>query len=145
MKSKSVVRPRDDYSKFVDHPRYGHQPRVTGLNPDTNYADVFLHWHSGKEYRIPNTAIPADLSRQAKATVPVTHYFDVRRQCRDCGRPFIFFAEEQKYWYEELKFKLDATLENTLHQRAILQNFMCCLNEIHQHIGEITKIEIVPK
>lgn len=44
-----------------------------------------------------------------------------------------------------LKFKLDGTLENTLHQRAILQNFMCCLNEIHQHIGEITKIEIVPK
>jgi hypothetical protein len=108
MKRRSAIRPRDDYSKFVDHPRYGHQPHVTGLNPDTNYTDVFLHWHSAKEYRIPNTAIPADLSRQAKATVQVTHYFDVRRQCRDCGRPFIFFAEEQKYWYEVLGFGLDS-------------------------------------
>lgn len=44
-----------------------------------------------------------------------------------------------------LKFKLSGTLENTLHQRAILQNFMCCLNEIHQHIGNITKIEVIPK
>jgi hypothetical protein len=38
----------------------------------------------------------------------VTHYFDARRQCRDCGRPFIFFAEEQKHWYEELGFALEA-------------------------------------
>jgi hypothetical protein len=40
--------------------------------------------------------------------VPVTHYFDVKRQCRDCGRPFIFFAEEQKYWYEDLGFPLES-------------------------------------
>jgi len=40
--------------------------------------------------------------------VPVTHYFDVKRQCRDCGKPFIFFAEEQKHWYEVLGFGLDS-------------------------------------
>jgi hypothetical protein len=58
--------------------------------------------------RIPNTAIPADLSRQMPATVPVTHYFDAKRQCVDCGKPFIFFAAEQKYWYEELGFPLES-------------------------------------
>ncbi|MFC1835514.1 zinc-ribbon domain containing protein [Thermodesulfobacteriota bacterium] len=99
----------DQYTEFVAHPRYGRRPRITGLNPETDYGrGVFLHWHSGKECRIPNTAIHADLSRQSPATVPVTHYFDAKRLCRDCGKPFIFFAEEQKYWYEELGFPLDS-------------------------------------
>lgn len=99
----------DDYREFVPHPRYGRRPRITGLNPETDYGgDVFLHWHSPRECRIPNTAIVADPSRQSPATVPVTHYYDVRRQCRECGRPFIFFAAEQKYWYEELGFALEA-------------------------------------
>jgi hypothetical protein len=98
-----------DYREFVTHPRYGQGPRITGLNPETDYAGhVFLHWHSPKDSRIPNTAIPADLSRQSPATVPVTHYFDVMRQCRDCGKPFIFFAAEQQYWYEELGFGLES-------------------------------------
>lgn len=98
-----------EYAAFVIHPRYGQQPRMTGLNPETDYGgDVFLHWHSPRECRIPNTAIPADTSRQLPATVPVTHYFDAKRICRDCARPFIFFAEEQKYWYEELQFPLES-------------------------------------
>ena len=98
-----------DYREFVTHPRYGQGPRITGLNPETDHAGhVFLHWHSPKDSRVPNTAIPADLSRQSPATVPVTHYFDVMRHCRDCGKPFIFFAAEQQYWYEELGFGLDS-------------------------------------
>lgn len=101
--------PGEDYREFVRHPRYGRRPRITGLNPEAdNGGRVLLHWHSPRESRIPNTAIPADLSRQSPATVPVSHYYDVKRQCRDCGRPFIFFAEEQKYWYEDLGFALEA-------------------------------------
>ena len=101
--------PVNDYTQFVTHPRYGQRPRITGLNPESDYGgNVFLHWHSPKECRIPNTAIRADLSRQSPATVPVTHYFDAKRQCRDCCRPFLFFAEEQKYWYEELGFALES-------------------------------------
>ena len=96
----------DKYADFVDHPRYGRRPNITGLNPDG--GDTFLHWHSPKECRIPNTAIAADLRRQVPATVAVTHYYDVTRQCRDCGRSFIFFAEEQKHWYEELGFGLES-------------------------------------
>ncbi len=28
--------------------------------------------------------------------------------CEDCKRDFLFFAEEQKYWHEELGFYVDA-------------------------------------
>ena len=98
-----------EFHDYVPHPRYGQGPRFTGLNPVSDYATgkVFLHWHSGPDVRIPNTAIAADLSRQKPATVAVTHYFDAKRVCVDCRRPFIFFAEEQKYWYEELGFPLE--------------------------------------
>jgi hypothetical protein len=57
---------------------------------------------------VAGTAIEADLARQTPATFPVTHYYDLDKLCRDCGRRFIFFAEEQKHWYEELGFPLDA-------------------------------------
>ncbi len=104
-----MTRPDDEYATFVDHPRFGRRPHITGLNPHATYdGGTFIHWHSPKGCRIPNTAILASVSRQTAATVPVTHYFDVKRKCRDCGRPFIFFAREQKHWYEELGFGLDS-------------------------------------
>jgi hypothetical protein len=124
----------DKYDEFVDHPRYGRRPKITGLNPNPTDRGVHLHWNTttheeivaqyeaaiGKKWpygdwssysettRIPNTAIVADLSRQTPATIPVTHYFDLERTCLDCRRSFIFFAAEQKYWYEELGFGLES-------------------------------------
>ena len=99
---------KDEYADYVDHPRFGKRPRVTRLNPQTDLTTgkPFLHWNAAE--RIPNTAIEADLTRQSRATVAVTHYYDVKRTCRDCGRPFIFFAQEQKHWYEELGLPLEA-------------------------------------
>ena len=125
-------RPRmGDYAEHVEHPRYGKAPRFTGLDPNPNSWAVHLHWNThyftqaqlremerlvGWRPTFPDdgtrmvrgTAVEADLSRQAPATVPVTHYYDVDKVCRDCGRRFIFFADEQKHWYEELGFPLEA-------------------------------------
>lgn len=103
-----MKRDGDEYADYVEHPRYGRSPRWTGSNPHTDYGRVFLHWHSPRECRIPDTAIAANVARQAASTVGVTHYYDVKRRCRDCGRPFIFFAEEQRHWYEVLDFGLDS-------------------------------------
>lgn len=97
------------YANFVEHPRFGKGPRLTGLDVDsTPDGRVFCHWHSPRGVRVPHTAIAADLARQQPATVAVTHYFDSKRECRKCGKPFLFFAEEQKYWYESLQFPLEA-------------------------------------
>jgi hypothetical protein len=132
--SRQMARKSDKYAKFVDHPRYGQRPNITGLNPSPRDRNVHI-WNAldpdeigavwkaatGEDYpyasssirsdrprRIPNTAIPADLGRQVPQTVPVTHYFDMECKCRDCGRPFIFFAREQKHWYEDLGFSLNS-------------------------------------
>jgi hypothetical protein len=100
--------PADEWAQFVEHPRYGRRPRLTGLDPASVIGQTFFHWHSGQGVRVPNTAIRADPSRQRPATVPVTHYFDAKRTCQDCGKPFLFFAEEQRHWYEELGFPLES-------------------------------------
>jgi hypothetical protein len=101
---------KNEYYEYVPHPLYGQGPRRTGLNPETNYepgALVKLHWHSPPERRVPNTAIEADVSKQIFTTLPVTHYFDSKRTCNGCRRPFLFFAEEQRHWYEELGFSIE--------------------------------------
>lgn len=98
-----------EYAGFVEHPRYGKGPRFTGVDVvDSPDGRVYCHWHSPAGVRVPNTAVAADVSRQAKATLHVTHYFDAKRVCRKCERPFLFFAEEQKHWYEDLMFPLEA-------------------------------------
>ncbi len=70
------------------------------------YCDLSVYCEQTK--RIANTAVASDLAKQTPATIPVTHYFNLERQCRDCKRQFIFFAAEQKHWYEQLGFGLDS-------------------------------------
>lgn len=115
---------------YVPHPRYGASPRYTGLDPSPDDPGVFLHFNTNfftekqlasfrqytrfdwkpleDQHHVPGTAVAADLARQSPATMPVTHYFDIERRCRDCGRWFLFYACEQKHWYEELGFSLDS-------------------------------------
>jgi hypothetical protein len=97
---------------YVEHPRWGARPRRTGVDviDALHGGDAHLHWlNLSPEGRvIRGTAVAADLTRQTPATIPVTHYYDLERTCRDCGRLFLFFAVEQKHWYEELGFPLEA-------------------------------------
>jgi hypothetical protein len=104
-----MTSPAAGYASFVEHPRYGKGPRFTGLDVgDSRDGRVYCHWHSPPGVRIPNTAVVAEVARQGNVTLHVTHYFDAKRVCRKCGRPFLFFAEEQKHWYEDLMFPLEA-------------------------------------
>lgn len=66
----------------------------------------------------------------------VTHYFDARRVCRKCERPFLFFAEEQKHWYEDLRFPLESDCldcppcrKDEQRLRAIRQKYDALLEE----------------
>ena len=83
------------------HPRFGQGPLYTGLDVQDG-EEVSIHWLSP---RIPNTAIPA---KAGNSMIALTHYYDVERKCRDCDQMFIFFAAEQKYWYETLLFPIES-------------------------------------
>ena len=95
----------DPYSDYVEHPRYGRSPRFTGLRPDEIPPGYRLTTHISND-AIGGTAVEADLKIQTSSPVPVLYYFDLKRVCVNCRRSFIFFADEQKYWYESLGFVL---------------------------------------
>ena len=97
----------DEYCEYIEHPRYGRTPRITGLNPKLHEddGDAWVHFRARPNALIPNTAIAADQTRQDHRSWDcIQFYFDVRCKCRDCGKMFIFFAQEQKFWFEELRF-----------------------------------------
>ena len=65
-------------------------------------------WRYNRATIFPETAIPANLRKQTHATVSCDWYVDILKTCRSCRRQYIFYALEQKHWYEELKFYVDS-------------------------------------
>lgn len=64
--------------------------------------------------------IPGDITKQ-NATDAVYGFYDSYTDqlltCRKCNRKFYFFAAEQKYWYENLGFWVDARCVNCFECR----------------------------
>ncbi len=96
------------HDKTVPHPRYGVFPILS----DDHEAVAIARKRWGERYWgktvFPESAILADPEKQNYSVIPRVLYVDMKKTCRDCGRSFIFFAKEQKYWYEKLKFTIDA-------------------------------------
>lgn len=92
---------------LVKHPRFGTAVRPSGFEVDVDIVRKSF-WRYRSEVIFPETAIPANLQKQSYATIPCGWYVDVLKNCRSCRRKFIFYAVEQRHWYEVLKFKLDA-------------------------------------
>lgn len=55
-----------------------------------------------------DSAQPADISKQNYRVCPRYWYIGATLRCPDCGTEFGFPPEEQKFWYEELKFYVDS-------------------------------------
>lgn len=91
---------------MVPHPRFGVRSIPSGFDvPRELIRAVYCY---DRPPVFPESAIPADISRQNYSVVPRACYVDWLRTCHCCDRPFIFFAREQQYWYEELGFWVDA-------------------------------------
>jgi hypothetical protein len=94
-------------SNIVAHWRYGSAPRPSGIRvSEEEIRNGF--WRHPREHIFPESVLIADPSKQNYATYPRSYYVDVLRECRSCGRPFIFFALEQRHWFETLGFYVDA-------------------------------------
>lgn len=94
-------------ASLVPHPRYGDVPRPSGVKvPEDDIRRGF--WRLGSDTIYPETVLLADTNKQNYAVFPREYYVDALRTCRVCHRPFIFFALEQRYWFETLRFFVDA-------------------------------------
>lgn len=95
-----------DLEDIVPHPRFGALPHLPGGIPTTHA--VRQRYAYQMQIVFPETKTAADPEKQNYTVIPRAYYVDVLKQCRDCNRRFIFFAREQRHWYEELKFVIDA-------------------------------------
>ncbi len=92
--------------ELVPHPRYGKGPALHGEK--FSDAAAFGIYQFLPAWTFPNTKIWADVSKQNYSVVARSEYVDVLCRCRECRRWFIFFAKEQQYWFEELRFFIDS-------------------------------------
>jgi len=95
-----------DVDELVAHPRYGKAPTLCGEK--LSRAASFGIYQYQPAWLFPASRIRANESKQNYSVVPRTEYFDALCHCRDCRRWFIFFAKEQQYWFEELRFFVDS-------------------------------------
>jgi hypothetical protein len=95
------------HREYVNHPRYGNQPMHSDFSASIEEI-MAAHWSYDERSIFPDSAIKADINKQNYSVFPRTIYVDIEKQCVQCNRWFIFFAEEQKYWYETLEFYIDA-------------------------------------
>jgi hypothetical protein len=54
------------------------------------------------------TAVRADITKQDFSVCPRHWYVDAAFRCPRCKRTFVFSADEQRFWYEELRFYVDS-------------------------------------
>jgi hypothetical protein len=94
-------------NNYVPHPRYGSQPISSGQVYSKDEIES-AHWRYASLKYFPETAIPAEQGKQNYAEYSRKLYVDIEETCKSCKREFIFFALEQKYWFEELKFWVDS-------------------------------------
>ena len=108
---------------YLNHPRYGDKPIITNTS-STIEAIENAHWRYSSLKYFPNTVIFADIKKQNYAIYPRALYVDIEEKCRACSKVFIFFAQEQQYWFEVLGFWVDShcthCFECRKHARYIL-------------------------
>ncbi|MBY0419822.1 MAG: zinc-ribbon domain-containing protein [Pararheinheimera sp.] len=101
---------------YVNHPRYGNSP----IPSEYSFTDTEIrngHWRYSSLKYFGNTAIPAVISKQNFAVSPRAIYVDIEEKCLVCGCLFLFFALEQKWWFEELQFWVDSHCTRCIHCR----------------------------
>ena len=85
---------------LIPHPRYGKVPRRSDvpLPPETPHSYLMMHGHRGLT-AFPDTVVLANSSLHRYGPIAYLCYVDLLLRCLTCGRPFLFFAEEQQHWY----------------------------------------------
>lgn len=93
------------------------------------------HLFSGARHLEYSTAARADTSRQEFTVCPRHWYIDAEFACQRCGESFVFTAEEQRFWYEELKFYVDSLPQQCQPCRRELRSLKALRQEYDRDIA----------
>ncbi len=94
---------------LVPHPRARQMATVAKHRQAHLRADEIRvrSWHLHGQVFLPETAQFANTWNSPTSWLDRPIYVDVLKRCRDCGRPFLFYANDQRLWYETLGFAPD--------------------------------------
>ena len=101
------------------------------------YGSLRIHYAS---------AVRSDVSRQNYGVCPRYWYIDASFRCTGCDAEFDFSASEQKTWYEEYGFWVDAIPKHCLPCRKKLRLRKILRQEYDREVeGALTTSELEPK
>ncbi len=92
------------------------------------------HLFSGVRHLDYSTAIRADISQQNFSVCPRHWYIDAAFCCSRCGQGFVFRADEQKFWYEALKFWIDSIPRQCAKCRNELRHLKALQREYNREL-----------
>ncbi len=81
------------------------------------------------------TAVRANITKQDYGVCPRHWYVDGAFRCVRCGKNFIFPAEEQRFWYEELGFYIDSRAKGCRGCRSELRDLKLLQQEYDREIS----------
>jgi hypothetical protein len=143
--SKRSTRTLERLANVVPHPRYGTEIVPSGLVGEDDVIPGPPEWSKGylaisgreEDVTFPESAIPADWRKQNFTTMShLNWYVDTLRDCSMCKRPFLFFAREQQYWYETLRFRVEADCHECVECRASLRTIRRRLKRYGELVGK---------
>jgi len=95
---------------LVPHPRARQMAQATHRSvPAMSVEEIRSRaWQVWRSTIVPGTAILPNEASQNYTLFPRRIYADLLKQCQACARPFLFYANEQRFWYETLRIPVDA-------------------------------------
>jgi len=110
---------------------------------DPTAMPAHLFWENrGLDY---DSAVKADISRQNFTVCPRHWYIDATFVCSRCGHNFLFSAEEQRFWYEELRFFVDSQPRQCQECRSELRQLKALRQEYDREIAKTLRHESSPE
>jgi Probable zinc-ribbon domain len=134
------VHERPELEDVVPHPRYG--TRVVPSGFEVTEAEIRSSFWGYQDATIyPESVIPANVKRQNFSTFARVYYVDMLEVCRACERPFLFFAREQRHWYEVLRFYIDADCSHCADCRRKGRDLRRCFLRFSERIARIEELD----
>ncbi len=100
---------------------------------DPKAMPAHLFWENrGLDF---DSAIKAVISRQNFSVCPRHWYINATFTCSRCGTDFLFSAEEQRFWYEELRFYVDSCPRQCQQCRSDLRQLKALRQEYDRDIA----------
>ena len=105
-----------------------------GRNDPREMPGHFFFGSLRKDY---SSAVRADVEKQNCSICPRYWYVDAVFRCRRCGDEFIFSAAEQRVWYEDYGFWVDAFPTHCLSCRRALRELKSARQEYDQTVTRV--------